>query len=142
MHLCVKLNSKYTTTNAYTLPYAKVKMFLTNLWIYSIIEIYSYLCGHKLCMLASHYLFLLQKNGWFTTRSSLCFELEQIRDHFYYTNFLFFYNKSGLRFAVTQSITMVTFYSNPAVFWKNLLQVCICNVIMLWAWANLRPLLL
>ena len=44
------------------------------------------------------------KNRWVTIETSLCFELEQIRDHFYYTNFLFFYNKSGLRFAVTQSI--------------------------------------
>ena len=59
---------------------------------------------------------LFSKNSWVTIRSLLCFELEQIRDHFYYINFLFFYNKSGLRFAVTQSITMVTFYSNPAVF--------------------------
>ena len=27
------------------------------------------------------------KNCWFTIRTSLCFELEQIRGHFYYTNF-------------------------------------------------------
>ena len=60
-----------------------------------------------------------QKNGWVTIRSSLCFELEQIRDHFYYTNFLFFYNKSGLRFSVTQSIAKLGFYSNPTVFFKK-----------------------
>ena len=41
---------------------------------------------------------------------SLCFELEQIRDHFYYKNFLFFYNKSGLRFAVAQSISNFVFW--------------------------------
>ena len=47
---------------------------------------------------------LFSKNGWVTIRSSLCFELEQIRGHFYFTNFLFFYNKSGVRFDITQSI--------------------------------------
>ena len=31
-----------------------------------------------------------------------CFELQQIRDHFYYTNGGHLYGKSGLRFAVTQ----------------------------------------
>ena len=36
---------------------------------------------------------------------SLCLELEQIRDHFYYTNRGHLYSKSGLGFAVTQSIT-------------------------------------
>ena len=36
---------------------------------------------------------------------SLCLELEQFRDHFYYTNGGHLYNKSGLGFAVTQSIT-------------------------------------
>ena len=44
------------------------------------------------------------KNSWFTIKTLLCFELQKIRDHFCFTNFLFFYNKSGLRFAVTQSI--------------------------------------
>ena len=47
---------------------------------------------------------IVPKSSWVTIRSSLCFELEQIRDHFYYTNFKFFYNKSGLRFALAQSI--------------------------------------
>ena len=36
---------------------------------------------------------------------SLCLELEQFRDHFYYTNGGHLYNKSGLGFAVSQSIT-------------------------------------
>ena len=44
------------------------------------------------------------KNCWFTIRSLLCFELEQIRDHFNYKNFLFFYNKSGLRFDLAKSM--------------------------------------
>ena len=34
----------------------------------------------------------------------LCFELQQIRDHFYYKNFKSFVSKSGLRFAITQRI--------------------------------------
>ena len=72
---------------------------------------------HHIIFLDSFTLYnIVPKNSWVTIETSLCFELEQIQDHFYYTNFLFFYNKSGLRFAVTQSITMVTFYSNPAVF--------------------------
>ena len=33
-----------------------------------------------------------------------CFELEQIRDHFYYRNGQFFYCKCGLGFALAQSI--------------------------------------
>ena len=36
---------------------------------------------------------------------SLCLELEEIRDHFYYTNGGHLYSKSGLGFAVTQYIT-------------------------------------
>ena len=34
----------------------------------------------------------------------LCFELEQIWDHIYYTNAPLFYSESGLRFALAQSI--------------------------------------
>ena len=30
---------------------------------------------------------IVPKSSWVTIRSSLCFELEQIRDHFYYKNF-------------------------------------------------------
>ena len=39
------------------------------------------------------------------------------------------YSKSGLRFALAQSITNLAYYSNPAVFWKKPLQV---NITMLW----------
>ena len=56
------------------------------------------------------------KNSWVTIRTLLCFEIQQNRYHFYSTNFLFFYNKSALRFAVTQSIAKLGFYSGPAVF--------------------------
>ena len=40
--------------------------------------------------------------GW--PKILLCLELEQIRDHFYYTNDPHLYSKSGLGFALTQSI--------------------------------------
>ena len=36
---------------------------------------------------------------------SLCFKLEEIRDHFYYTNGGYFSIKSGLGFALSPSIT-------------------------------------
>ena len=45
-----------------------------------------------------------QKTNQVTIRILLCFELQQIWDHFYYTNAPHLYSKSGLRFAVTQSI--------------------------------------
>ena len=41
-----------------------------------------------------------------TKKTFFCFDLEQIRDHFYYTNGGYLYSKSGLRFAVTQSIVL------------------------------------
>ena len=44
------------------------------------------------------------KNGCVSIKTWLCLELEQIRNHFYYTNRGYFINKSGLRFAVSQSI--------------------------------------
>ena len=47
------------------------------------------------------------KHGCITIRTWFCLELEQIWDHFYYTNGGYLYSKSGLRFAIAQSI--VTF---------------------------------
>ena len=37
----------------------------------------------------------------------LCLELEQIRDHIYYTNSPHLYSKCGLRFALARSITKI-----------------------------------
>ena len=59
------------------------------------------LLGHLEAIMVS----LTKNKGWVTIRTSLCFELQQILDHFYYKHFLFFYNKSGLRFAVAWCIT-------------------------------------
>ena len=46
----------------------------------------------------------IQNRNSVLTIFSLCLELEQIRDHFYYTNAPHLYSKSGLGFDVTQSI--------------------------------------
>ena len=58
---------------------------------------------------------IFSKTGWVTIRMSLCFELSQIWDHFSHTNAPHLSSKSGLRFALTQSIAtffLVTrFYS-------------------------------
>ena len=41
---------------------------------------------------------------WGGRKFSLCLELEQIRDHFYYTNGGHLYSKSGLGFVITPTI--------------------------------------
>ena len=43
----------------------------------------------------------------------LCFELEQIWDHIYYTNAPHFYSKCGLGFALAQSIKKIWFCVGP-----------------------------
>ena len=73
------------------------------------------------------------KNGCVTIRTWLCFKLEQIRDHFYYTNGGHLINESGLRFAISQSIK--SSYTNTQVHYNK-------NLVMLRVRANPRPLLL
>ena len=40
------------------------------------------------------------KSGWITIRNLLCFELEQIRDHIYYTIRGHLYSNCGVQFVV------------------------------------------
>ena len=56
----------------------------------------------------------------------LCFELEQIRDHIYYTNATHLYSKCGRRFALAQSITKIIllWHFSCAIFnfWEKLVK--------------------
>ena len=92
------------------------------------------LLGHLEAIMVS----LTKNKGWVTIRTWLSFELQQIWDHFYYTNAPQLYSKCGLRFAVAQCIvgprgprvkqepedTLLTFLSMSSRWWSELF---ICN---------------
>ena len=59
------------------------------------------------------------KSGWVSIRTLLCFELQQIWDHFCYKKIKRFYNKSGLGFSVTQSIATLGLGTCNRIFQKN-----------------------